>query len=980
MIIRALRLKNIKSYGEGVDGNGITIHFESGINRIAGRNGHGKTTLIESLGYALFLARPLFEENFTIESYLLRAGKKAGEIDVTFDHGGASYRLERGLGSASQRRAKVVLLSDGSLCAEGEAEVTAFLCRLLGLDGADRLTELFAKLIGVKQGRLTWPFDSKASEARKHFEPLLEVEIFRQCFDRLKPVVDRFENLAQEQTTSLAAVTARLHDRRDSPDLLRKSEAQVGEIEGKLAAATAELKTAEATRQQFEAREKALQDAQRTAEAAQHALAVAAEKRQGADTRMKEARDAAGIVALTTEAHTACLAAEKQIAALNARQGERMRAEKKRGEAVAQHAKLQEQAESARQQAATFLAQQQEKTQALEEHRHGIETATRLLADTKAAFEQRTATAATQREHEAKIRSWIEQIERRLRANDERAAELTASVKKLEAWDAEAAAATRDHEKLAAEKSEDLTTKLAAARQEHQTFEIQLSKISGGTCPFLKEQCHQFDPGKVRSDLQTTTTTITQLEKDANSAREAHIAARAVAEKIAREEAQLASLRETITRRFDEFCGEYRDLISADVSRAIEQLGGPRPSFQQVPTTNWASELKALCADAAEQLRTVQNWFDQSISEFARRATEHDTERQNRVKHEQEARHRITESEKLALEINKLATSAASRTVEAERLSRDAEQSAQTIKEFALILQTFATLDEDLAAQQKLKADHTDGYRRYLGAKPAADQLTERERTQQAAANAEQEATATLHTRRDALQAAQRDFDAPALEAARHAYQQKHNEVAALNVHLSNARADLAREQKRHAEYLSAQNEQQQIEGELGRLQAALELTKKARHVLPKAAPHVAQHLCGRIAARAQQIFHQINPDPIELEWDAHAYSLRIGPGDRRFAMLSGGEQTKLALAMTLAMIQQFSGLKFCIFDEPTYGVDADSRAKLADAIVEAQRAAGLEQLLLVSHDDAFDGKIEHVVLLSKAAGSGTRIAEAGAD
>ena len=34
---------------------------------------------------------------------------------------------------------------------------------------------------------------------------------------------------------------------------------------------------------------------------------------------------------------------------------------------------------------------------------------------------------------------------------------------------------------------------------------------------------------------------------------------------------------------------------------------------------------------------------------------------------------------------------------------------------------------------------------------------------------------------------------------------------------------------------------------------------------------------------------------------------------------------------MTLAMIEEFSGLRFCIFDEPTYGVDADSRHKLAE-------------------------------------------------
>ena len=127
----------------------------------------------------------------------------------------------------------------------------------------------------------------------------------------------------------------------------------------------------------------------------------------------------------------------------------------------------------------------------------------------------------------------------------------------------------------------------------------------------------------------------------------------------------------------------------------------------------------------------------------------------------------------------------------------------------------------------------------------------------------------------------------------------------------------------------------------------------------------VAQHLCTRIAVGAQRVFNQINPDPIELEWKAEPqYSLRITPGDRRFAMLSGGEQMKLALAMTLAMIEQFSNLRFAVFDEPTYGVDAESRQKLADAIIEAHRAAGLDQLILVSHDNAFQGKIEHVIVL----------------
>jgi hypothetical protein len=44
--------------------------------------------------------------------------------------------------------------------------------------------------------------------------------------------------------------------------------------------------------------------------------------------------------------------------------------------------------------------------------------------------------------------------------------------------------------------------------------------------------------------------------------------------------------------------------------------------------------------------------------------------------------------------------------------------------------------------------------------------------------------------------------------------------------------------------------------------------------------------------------------------------------------------------------------------------------------MLESQKAAELEQLILVSHDDAFDGKIERAVFLRKTAPDGTEVAE----
>ena len=266
MIVQSMRLKNIKSYGEGLDGEGVTIYFEPGANRIAGKNGHGKTTLIESLGYALFLTEPVFEESFQLETYFLRAGKKLGEIDVTFGHRGELYRIERGLGPNNKRKTKVVQLEDGSTCAEGEREVSAFLCRLFNLPDPKRFSELFWKLIGVRQGRLTWPFDSRPSAAKDFFEPLLDVAIFRECFQSLKPAVEEFIARLHEQEKILAGIEERIRERGDSVAMLEAKRLRYRDIELRLQATINVREDVAQRLAQLQATEVSLRAAETTAE------------------------------------------------------------------------------------------------------------------------------------------------------------------------------------------------------------------------------------------------------------------------------------------------------------------------------------------------------------------------------------------------------------------------------------------------------------------------------------------------------------------------------------------------------------------------------------------------------------------------------------------------------------------------------------------------------------------------------------------
>ncbi len=983
MIIRSIRLKNIKSYGEGPDGNGVTVNFEPGINRIAGRNGHGKSSLIEALGYALFLTKPLFEENFDAATYLLRSGKKAGEIDVTFEHRGETCRVERGIGSQNKRRAKVVHLSDGSVAAETDEGVADFLCRLFGFADAARLVELFSKLVGVKQGRLTWPFDSKKTGAREHFEPLLEVEIFRQCFDRLKPVVDEFEELQRGQETKLAAVKERIRERQDSPEQIKARQSQVDGLQHQLDTAKAALNAAELKKHEHESREKAALDARQKRDAANHAFAVAAEQRKNAAQRVKESLEAAVVLTMKAVDFEAFNRAETALGGLQERHTEKARLEKECSEASNRRTDFEGKSTAATQQAQTFLEQRQAKAASLNQLEEAASRLKFALADGKPRFDQLAASVAQARADEATVRHWLGSLARRLSANAPRAVEIEGLGKTLADWNPQLLDDAKEAERHAAEKLETLLGQLTAARESHKTLKTQLDEINGGVCPFLKERCRQFDPDKVGADLHDKEAAIQALEKQLPDAREAHRRAKTRLDTLTGQETQLGQIRKNLEKRLGEFLDEHNALLSdaerEAATRLAQFLNGSTPPAKPAPVfreacfrndhTTWrAGAAQEISATASAFAAGAREWFDGIAPALKSHFHAFDMERDQRLAQERDLVNHERQIKELKVETESLADKAGGKTNEAGQLRARAQAEANIVRDLEEKLKAFATLDQQVREQQRLKTRHAEGHGRYIAARPIAEQLADRQQALDELLKAESGAADQLRLREEALKQAQDAFDPRALDDARQAFQDANTVAATLAANLANAKTELEREQKRLGEYQAALKDEAVLDLEIARLNAAIALSEKARGVLKNAAPYVAQHLCRRIAGRAQKIFNQINHEPMELDWNSERYSLRIHPGDRRFAMLSGGEQTKLALAMTLAMIKEFSGLKFCVFDEPTYGVDADSRQKLADAIVEAHHAAAFDQLLVVSHDDAFDGKIEHVVQLQKKA------------
>jgi DNA repair protein SbcC/Rad50 len=95
---------------------------------------------------------------------------------------------------------------------------------------------------------------------------------------------------------------------------------------------------------------------------------------------------------------------------------------------------------------------------------------------------------------------------------------------------------------------------------------------------------------------------------------------------------------------------------------------------------------------------------------------------------------------------------------------------------------------------------------------------------------------------------------------------------------------------------------------------------------------------------------------------------------DREVSNLSGGERTLLAFAYRLGLGQLIMqsrtghGLSMLVLDEPTenLGSEDGSIERLAEAI---SRFKAIEQIIAVTHSEAFANKADHVVTLEKEAG-----------
>lgn len=183
MIISKLILENIKSYKYQ------EIDFDSGINCVLGLNGSGKTTIIESIGLALFNYKKA--SNF---SSMLRYNETKGLIELTFTaNDNRNYKIVRQIRKTNST-AKIIDIENKTELYNTIDDVYGFVQKILNINKSREFSKLFEQVVAVPQGQYVNAFLETPAKRKENFDRLFGLHIYKNIADKIKVINDNIKN------------------------------------------------------------------------------------------------------------------------------------------------------------------------------------------------------------------------------------------------------------------------------------------------------------------------------------------------------------------------------------------------------------------------------------------------------------------------------------------------------------------------------------------------------------------------------------------------------------------------------------------------------------------------------------------------------------------------------------------------------------------------------------------------------------------
>lgn len=900
------------------------FEFQPGTNAICGENGAGKTSILEAIAWVLFN----YQGDYAKED-LIRNGSGSAQVTVAFvsNHDHRTYEVQR-------CTHKGYLLFDPQRnerlpYSRLKDEVMPWLRQHLGVSPTTNLPQLFARTVGVPQGTFTADFLQPTESRKAVFDAILKVEDYKQAFKQMNTLrryaedqVDQVKRQIEQYDDALTQWDTLAERQRTLTQEIQTAEQHLRDLEQDLHALQAEREATKAQAQE-------VQTLGQQRQALVHQREAKVRDSDRLQRAVQQAQQAVDLCTANRPAYEGYQAAEKALADLNQRLSQRQTLQQTYQ--TLQRTYGQQQAD---------LARWQTQREALEQTARELDALAPLMAQ-QDQIEAQQRQYQAQRDHLQAIQAQIQalqqqqhrlaQQQRQICQTQDRLAQYEPAVRGIASLEEQRDRLQQQISRLAAARQfeADIQALVAHSRQQQQAQALEIQEI-----------LTEFET-LIRSVPLISGPTVERLQRSLHNASDLHGALLAALDSILRDLADQtdeASLRQTLKSLGDEIQQRYAWRAELDQGEAL-QAQADHAQREQVALGDQITALTQQLDQRATVEATLQDLAQ------ALEALGHPRQRQAILERTLQDRAKVDQV--------------------CAQLTAQQNHLTQQLADVTQHLETFQSLDADIAAQQAQRSTYQASYEQYLRHRDQANQCAALKR-ELAATQTDLDHLESQHLDLEARYAAATATYNPAqAEALETRYASLKTTADQLAGSLPQQRQRLVDLDQQIAGLATLAQRREAAQRDLQARERIKRFITFARKAYNEAGPRITEQYVSSISVQADRLFRElINRPNVALQW-TRDYDIIVqdGPNQRRFVNLSGGEQMCAALAVRLALLKVLADIDIAFFDEPTTNMDKPRRQGLAEAI---SRIKSFKQLFVISHDDTFESITENIILVER--------------
>ena len=210
MVIKRVQLENYRSHSN------TTVEFTKGVNLILGKNGKGKTSILEAISTVMFNTKDRTGKE-TGKSYI-KFGEKSSKIDIDFiANDGREYNLKT---EFFKTKTKKQTLKDmtGS---EYDEDIQEKLEELCGIKKG--FEETYENIVIAKQNEFINIFKAKPKDREEIFNKIFNTQIYKEMYDSfLKEAIDKYKEKVKDLDKEITFLKENMEDKEQITNFLKE--------------------------------------------------------------------------------------------------------------------------------------------------------------------------------------------------------------------------------------------------------------------------------------------------------------------------------------------------------------------------------------------------------------------------------------------------------------------------------------------------------------------------------------------------------------------------------------------------------------------------------------------------------------------------------------------------------------------------------------------------------------------------------------